>query len=58
MNNSDLQLSDVPADSPYKAAVERMNTKRYHNRVILIFSPSPTHEVYTKQRGWKQISHA
>ena len=37
-----------PADSPYKAASERMNTKHYPNSVILILSPSPTHKLETK----------
>ena len=46
--NSDLELSDVACRLSNKATAERMNTKHYPNWVILIFSPSPTHELKTK----------
>ena len=35
------------ANSPYKAAAKRMNTKYYSQRVLLISSSSPTHELYS-----------
>ena len=47
IKNSDLELSDVACRLSNKATAERMNTKHYPNRVILIFSPSPTHELYS-----------
>ena len=46
IKNSDLELSDVACRLSNKATAERMNTKHHPNRVILIFSPSPTHELY------------
>ena len=45
IKNSDLELSDVADRLSNEVTAERMNTKHY-NRVILIFSPSPTHEQY------------
>ena len=44
--NPDLELSDIACRLSNKATAERMNTKHYPNRVILIFSPSLTHELY------------
>ena len=46
MKNSDLELSDVAYRLPNKATAERMNTKHHPSWVVLIFSPSPTNELY------------
>ena len=46
IKNSDFELSDVACRLSNKATAERMNTKHYPNWVILIFSHSPTHELY------------
>ena len=46
IKNSDLEYSDVACRLSNKATAEKMNTKQHPNRVILIFSPSLTHELY------------